>query len=154
VQKFFENLFSLKKELLVECFQRIFFVVTKIDIQYMFSFLHSLTSLLSPILKSFIGKYMHSDRAPPLEDIPKTVVTLLRKLCPEESRDHIAISEKQVLMINAKEALLARQVAGPNPSEDVQKAYSKVVFGKKCMYLPSPLYKEHHCETLSTISFP
>eukprot|EP00026_Physarum_polycephalum_P001214 Phypoly_transcript_01215.p1 GENE.Phypoly_transcript_01215~~Phypoly_transcript_01215.p1 ORF type:complete len:695 (+),score=95.64 Phypoly_transcript_01215:179-2263(+) len=104
-QKFFENLFSLKKELLIECFRRIFFVVTKID--------------------------MHSQRAPPLEDIPKTIVNLILKLCPAESRDQIAISENQVLMLNAKEALLARQVAGVNPPEDIQKAYSKVVFGKK-----------------------
>lgn len=75
---------------------------------------------------------MHSERAPPVEEIPQTIVKLLRSLCPEESRDKITISESQVLTVNAKEALLARQIAGPNPSIDIQKEYSKIVFGKKC----------------------
>eukprot|EP00026_Physarum_polycephalum_P002901 Phypoly_transcript_02910.p1 GENE.Phypoly_transcript_02910~~Phypoly_transcript_02910.p1 ORF type:complete len:777 (+),score=124.52 Phypoly_transcript_02910:243-2573(+) len=101
-RKLFELLFSLKKELLTECFQRIFFVVTKVD-------------TLERVSR---------------EEIPGIVVNLVKKLCPPEHRDVVKISEDQVLTISAREALLARQVAGPNPSHETQQSYAKIVFGK------------------------
>jgi len=76
---------------------------------------------------------MLSSRSLRKADIPSTVVEMLNKICPPEFQAQLRILKDHVLLVSAKEALMARQVAVPDPSADVQAEYAQLVFAKKCV---------------------